>query len=123
MTAGNQALSASLKHGMGGDLTTLLEDMHLAGQRMNLDGAPAGAVGHAVEITADGDHAVAGDAPLQSQHRLERPGRQGLEAGTLLGEMGGDDTPRGGVHAGVGVLVEPSAQLLVQVVEVAEAAG
>ena len=64
MTAGNQALSTSLEHGMGGDLTPLLEDVHLAGQRMHLDGAFAGAVGHAVEIAADGDHAVTGDAPL-----------------------------------------------------------
>ena len=100
MTAGNQALSASLEHGMGGDLTPLLEDVHLAGQRMHLDGAFAGAVGHAVEIAADGDHAVTGDAPLQPQYRLERPSRQRLETGALIGEMGRDDMPRGGVHAG-----------------------
>ena len=102
---------------------TLLEDMYLAGQRMHLGGAPAGAIGYAEKIAAGGDHAVAGDAPLQPQQRLERPGRQRLEVGALLVEMGGDDTPRGGVYAGVGVLVEPPAQLLVQVVEVAEAAG
>jgi hypothetical protein len=123
VAAGNPALSAPLEHGMGGDLATLLEDVHLPGQRMHLDGAPAGAIGHAVEIAADGDHAIAGDAPLQPQHRLERPGRQRLEAGALLGEMNGDDAPCGGVHAGVGVLVEPPAQLLVQVIEIAEAAG
>jgi len=37
--------------------------------------------------------------------------------------MRSDDAPCGGVYAGVGVLVEPPAQLLVQVVEIAEAAG
>ena len=80
-------------------------------------------VGHAVEIAADRDHAVAGDAPLEPQHGLERPGRQRLEAGALLGEMLGDDAPGGGVDAHIGDLVEPLAELHVEIVEVAEAAA
>ena len=79
--------------------------------------------GHAVEVAADRDHAVAGDAALEAQHGLERPGRERLQARPLLGEVLGDDAVRGGVGADVGDLVEPLAELLVEIVEVAEAAA
>ena len=57
------------------------------------------------------------------QHGVERPGRQRLEEGAFLGEVLGDDTPGGGVQARVGDLVEPLAELGVEIVEVAEAAA
>ena len=85
----------------------VLEDAHLVGRAVHLDDAPARAVGHAVEIAVDRDHAVAGDAPLEPQHRLERPGGQRLELRALLGEMLGDDAPGGGMDAHIGDLVEP----------------
>jgi len=88
---------------------------------VHLDRAAAGGVGHAVEIAVDGDHAVLGDAALQPQHGLERPGRQWLQAGALLGEVLADDPPRGGMSSHVGDFVEPLVELAVEVVAVAEA--
>jgi hypothetical protein len=60
---------------MDGDDLAVLEEADLRGRAMHLDHAPAGGIGHAVQIAAERDHAVAGDAPLELQHRLERPGR------------------------------------------------
>ena len=90
---------------------------------LDLDRPAAGAVGDGVEVAADRDHALARDAALEAEHGVERPGRQGLEGRLLLGEVLGDDPAGGAVQAAVGDLVEPLAELGVQVVEVAEAAG
>ena len=57
------------------------------------------------------------------QHGLERPGRQRLQAGTFLGKVLLDHTARGGVGARVGDLIQPLAELVVEVAEVLEAAG
>ena len=89
----------------------------------HLDGTATGSIGYAVEIAVDGDHAVAGDAPLQPQHGLERSGRKRLQAGALLGEMLADHAMGGGVDADVGHLVEPLAELVVEVAEIAKAAA
>ena len=123
MPGGDPALPAPLEHGMGGDQRVALVDAHLAGEHLHLDRAPAGQLGHRILVAVHGDHALAGDAPVQPQHRLERPGRQRLEARPLLGEVLGDDAPRGGVGARVGDIVQPLPELGVEVVEVAEAAG
>lgn len=55
----------------GGDLAPFLEDVYLAVQLMDLDGVPAGAIGHAIEVVACGDHAARPAHPLAST-RIER---------------------------------------------------
>jgi len=117
------ALAAAVEDGVDGDDLARLQDAHLVGHAVHLDGAPARGVGHAVEIAVHGHHAVAGDAPLQPQHGLERTGGQRLQAGALLGEMLLDHAARGGVGAEVGDLVQPLAELVVEVAEGAETAG
>jgi hypothetical protein len=52
-----------------------------------------------------------------------RPGRQLLKRGALFGEMLGDDAPGRGMHARIGHLVEPLPQLLIEIIEIAEAAA
>ena len=54
---------------------------------------------------------------------MNGPAGSGRRDGQLLGEVLDDDPPRGAVQAAVGDLVEPLAELGVQVIEVAEAAG
>jgi hypothetical protein len=90
---------------------------------VHLDGTAACCVGHAIEIAVDRDHAIAGDAPLHPQHRLERAGRQSLETWVLFGEMLGDDTPRGGMDAHIGHRIEPVVELCIEVLEIAELAA
>ncbi len=123
MALGDTAPAAAIEHGMGGNQPAILEDVHLRGGDLDLDGAAAGAVGDGVEIAADRDHPLVGDAAPEAEDGVERPGRQTLEGGPLIGEVLDDDPPRGAVQAAVGHLVEPLGELGVQVVEVAEAAG
>ena len=113
----------ALQHRMGGDQRAVLEDADLVGQGVHLDHAPAGGVGHAVEVAADADHALARDPPLQPQHRAERGQWQRPQMRPLLGKGFVDDAPRGGVHARVGHRGQPVLQLPVQVLEIAEGAG
>ena len=87
----------------------------LASGAVHLDRTAACCVGHAIEIAVDRDLAVAGDAPLHPQHRLELAGRQSLEAWVLFGEMLGDDTPRGGMDAHIGHRIEPVVELCIEV--------
>ena len=54
----------------------VLEDLDLGGGDLHLDGTAAGAVGDGVEIAADRDHALVGDAALEAEHGVERSGRQ-----------------------------------------------
>ena len=117
MPGGDAALATSFQDGMNGD-DVLLEDADLAAVLCTSTTA-ARRVGHAIEIAVDRDHAVAGDAPLEPQHRLERAGRQ-LEAWVLFGEMLGDDTPRGGMDAHIGHLIEPVLELCIEILEIAE---
>src|SRR5690349_4678156 len=108
---------------MHGDNAPFLENTHLIGCAVHFHGTPARSVGHAVEIAADRDHAVAADAPLQPQHGLKRPSREWLELGTFFGKMLGHDSPCRGMDAHVGDLVEPLTELPVEVLEVMEAAA
>src|SRR5690606_38074550 len=117
------ALVATLQYRMGGDQLAVLEDPDLLGERVHLDRAPAGGVGHAVEVAADADHALSGDPSLQAQHGAERRQWQGEQMRLLLGERLAHDPARGGVHPGIGDAVQPATQLLVQVVQVPERAG
>ena len=123
MARSDAPLVAALQDGMGGDQRAVLEDADLLGQRVHLDRAAACRVRHAVEVAADADHAVARDAALEPQHRPERRQRQGTQMQLLLGKGLVDDPACGRVHARVGDGVEPMPELLVEVVEIAEAAG
>ena len=93
MPGDDAALAAALQHRMHRDHPRVLQDAHLVGRGVHLHGAAARGVGHAVEIAVDRDHAVAGDAPLETQHRLERAGRQRLQMRAFLGKVFGDDAP------------------------------
>jgi hypothetical protein len=123
MAGDDAALATAVQDGMGGDDATLLEDANLVGHAVHFDRATAHGVRHAVEIAVHGHHAVTGDAPLQPQHRLEGSGRQRLQAGAFLGEVLADHAACGGVNAGIGDLVEPLAELVVEVGQVAKAAA
>jgi hypothetical protein len=116
-------LVAALEHRMGGNQLALLIDPDLVGQGVHLDHAPAGGIGHAVEVAAHADHALAGDPPLQAQHRVERSQRQRPQEGLFLSKGFGDDAACGGMHAGVGHCGKPVLQLPVQILEIAEGAG
>ena len=50
MTGRDAALVAAFEHGMAGDQLASLEDLDLVGERLHLEDAPAGGVGHAVII-------------------------------------------------------------------------
>ena len=123
MPCRDAALATPFQDGMDGDEPILLEDADLTSGAVHLDRTAACRVGHAIEIAVDRDHAVAGDAPLHPQHRLERAGRQSLEAWVLFGEMLGDDTPRGGMDAHIGHRIEPVVELCIEVLEIAELAA
>ena len=71
MPRSHSALVPTFEHGMAGDQLTHLKDLDLVGERMHLEDASTGGVGHAVEVAADADHAL-----------------MGLAAGTGLGPVG-----------------------------------
>ena len=123
MPGRDAALAATVHHWVHRDDLALFEDADLVGRAVHLDRAAPGRVGDAVEIAVDRHHAVLGDPALQPQHCLEWPGGQRFQPGPLLGEVLADDPARGGVSADVGDLVEPLAELRVEVGAVAEAAA
>ena len=88
---------------------------------MHFHRPPPRAVRHAVEIAVDGNHAVAGNASLEPQHGLERPGCQWPKRRALLGEMLGDNPSGRGMGARIGDLIEPLAELRVEIIKVAKA--
>jgi hypothetical protein len=83
--------------------------------------SPTRAVRHAVEIAVNGNHTVARDASLEPQHGLECPSCQRLQRRALLSEMFGYDAPGRSVGARIGDLIEPLAELRVEIVEIAKA--
>lgn len=123
MALGDAASATALEHGMGGDEPALLQDVDLGGSDLDLDGSPARAVRDGVEIAADRNHTLVGDASLEAKHGVERPGRQPPEGRLLLCKVLHDDAPRGAVQAAIGDLVEPLGELGIQVVQAAETAG
>ena len=116
-------LAAAVQHRMGGNDAAIFDDAHLIGRAVHIDDTAAGDVGHAVEVAVDRDHAVAGEAALEPQHRLEWTGRQLLQLGLFLRKMLCTDAPGGGMHARIGDVIEPLPQLRVQVFKAAEAAA
>src|SRR5437899_23595 len=107
---------------MFGDDSAEIKDTNQIGQLLNLDNA-AGAIGHAIIVATDGDEAVVADAALELEHGIEGMLRQGLQFRLLCGKGFSDDALRRAVNANVGDGVEPVDQLVVQIVEVAEAAA
>ena len=122
MSGGDAAATTAFQHRMNGDQVSVLENANLAGGAVDLDDPAAGCIGHAVEIAVQRDHAVASDTPLELQHRLERSGGQRLEMRQFLGEVFGDNPPRGGMGSRIGDLIQPGSELQVQILEVTEAA-
>src|SRR4051812_35588799 len=106
---------------MNGDDITVLENADLVGRAVHFNRAPACAVRHAVEIAVDGHHAVTGDAPLEPQDGLEGARGQRLQCRALVSEMFGYNPLGRSVDAHIGNLVEPLAELHVEVIEVAKA--
>ena len=115
--------AAAGENRMSGDQVPCLEDADLGGQDLDLDGAPAGAVGDGIEVAAERDHAVLGDPPLQLEDGSEGDRRRRQERRLLRGEGLGHHAPGGAMDAEVGDLVQPVPELAVQVVEIAETAA
>jgi hypothetical protein len=80
MPRGYSALVAALQHGMRGDQSATLKNLHLVGQCVHLDDPLSGRVGNAVKIAADAHHALMRDAPFQFQQRAEGQERQRYDA-------------------------------------------
>ena len=105
-----------------GDQPALIENADLVGELMHLDDAPR-AIGNAVVVAADRDEPVMADPALELEQGIEGQGRQGLQL-RLLGGKGLRDDPLGrAVQTDIGDRVEPVAELGVEIVEIAEAAG
>ncbi len=121
MTRDDAALTAAIQHRMNGDDGAILKNADLVGSAVHFDHSPTRAVRHAVEIAVDGDHAVARNASLEPQHGLERARCQRLKRRTLLGEVFGDNPLRRGMDARIGDLIEPLAELRVEIIEAAKA--
>ena len=88
-----------------------------------IDGSAPGRIWDAEKIAADADHALLRDTTFQAQHCPERCQRQWPQMQLLLGEGFVDDPAGSRVHARVGHAVQPAAQLLVELRQIAEAAG
>jgi hypothetical protein len=109
-------LTAAIQDGMNGDDGAVLENANLVGGAVHFDRSPTRAVWHAVEIAVDRNHAIAGDASLEPQHGLERARCQRLKRRSLLSEGLGDNPPGRGMDAHIGDLIEPLAELRVEIV-------
>ena len=121
VAGGNTVLAAPVENRMAGDEPPILEDMSLRCRQLDLHRAPAGAVKHGVEIAADRDHALAGDAAFQRQHGVEWASWQRSQRAPLLGEVLEHDAACRAMQPAVGDLVEPLAELQAEVVEVTKA--
>jgi hypothetical protein len=106
-----------------GDQHAVLEDPDLLGVALDLDDALPRGVGDAVEVAAHRDHALVADAPLDGEHGAVGDSGVRDQRGPLLGEVRVDDAAGGGVDAGVGDLEAPPLELVIEVIEVAEAPG
>ena len=114
---------AALEDRMGRDGGAVLEDEHLARVDLHVEHAGSRVVGHAVQVAADGHHAVAGDPALDGEwDRVGDGGRRG-EVVPLVGHRLGDHAAGGAVRARVGDAVAPVVELRVQISRVAEAAA
>jgi hypothetical protein len=78
---------------------------------------------HAVEIDADADHAFMRGPMFEPENRLIGRKRQRLERAFLPGKRLVDDAPRRRMHPRIGYPIEPLAQLIVQILEIAEGAA
>jgi hypothetical protein len=114
-------LAAAIQDGMNGDDIAILENANLVGRAVHFHRPPPRTVRHAVEIAVNRDHAIAGDASLEPQDGLERSRWQRLERRALFSEMLGDNPPGRGMDAHIGNLVEPLAELRIEIIEIVKA--
>ena len=110
----------AFKDWMPRDEPPVLEDAHFGGVALHLQHPLPGGVRHRVVVSADGDHAVAADAPLDGQDRVAGVRGQRDQRGLLLRESLVDDPAGGGMDAPVGDLAAPLVELGVQVVQAPE---
>ena len=107
-------LSAPLQDRMLGNDIAQVDDPDLVGQLLDFDDA-AGAIGNAVIVAADRDHAVVADPALQLQNRIEAPCWERLQL-RLLGGKGFDNDPlRRAVNTDVSDGIEPVDQLDIEI--------
>ena len=111
---------AAFEGNMDGHNGAVLEDADLIGADVDVEDAPTGRVRHAVEIAGNAHHALVRDAPFELENRSVGRERQRFEMRLFLGEGFVDDALRGGVDTGIGDVVEPTAELSVEIIEVAE---
>jgi hypothetical protein len=100
----------------------VLEDADLVRQDVHIEDAPPCGVRHAVEIAADAHHAFMRSSPLEAEHGSVGHAGQGLKRRSF-GEGLIDDPLGRCVHAGVGDRVEPMAELVVEILEIAKDAA
>ena len=122
MTWLHTALVTSFENRMLGDQLTVLEDLDLVREGVDFDHPAPGDIGHAVEVAANADHALARDTAFEPEDRAEGSERQRAKMELLLGEGLVDHPMRRGMHPRIGHRREPVAQLLVEIVEIAEGA-
>ena len=113
-------LITAFEWNVGSDERAVFEDANLISKYVDIEDTAACGVGHAVEIAADADHALVGEASFELQHRTISGKRQRLERRLFFGEGLVDDALRGCVHTWIGDRIEPAAELDVEVVEIAE---
>ena len=117
---GDAPLATALEHGMDGQQLVALQDVDLPGQRVHLDDAPAGTIGHRVKIAAEGDHAVAGYPAIERKHGIEGSDRQRLEMRLFFGKVLKDNAAGGGMPAWIGDRIQPLPKLGIEVIKAAE---
>ncbi|MEM9438537.1 MAG: hypothetical protein AAGA15_16030 [Pseudomonadota bacterium] len=112
-----------LRHGVACDLDTVLEDAERIGVVLNVEGAPARCVRHAVVIAVDRDHAIMADPSFNGQNSFVREGRMRLEAGLLFGEGLFDHAIGGRMDARICNRAAPGVEQGVQILDGAEGSG
>ena len=122
MAAVDAVLLAPFERGMLGDNCPEVEDADQVGELLNLDD-PAGAVGNAVVVAADGDEAVVANPALELQDGIEAMLGERLQLGLLGGERLRHDALGGPMDPDVRDLAEPVGELGVEVLEATEAAA
>jgi hypothetical protein len=121
VAVGDAALPVALDPRVHGDELTVLVNMDLIDQCMNINGSVARAVRHAVVVAGDRDYAVAAQASLQLEGCAMRSGRQRLQCGTLGGESLIDQSAGRAMSATVGHAGRPLGQLRVHIGQIPEA--
>ncbi|MEO0033705.1 MAG: hypothetical protein RIS94_3463 [Pseudomonadota bacterium] len=110
----------SLKQRMACDQTVIFKNPDLISKAVNLDNPPPGGIRDRIVIAADTDHSFMADPALELEDRAERNQGQWLKCRHLLGEGFVDDPAGRGVQARIGDSAEPTTELRIQIIEIAE---